>query len=54
MIAAYVLEHLPMPHDVLRDWFRVVKPGGVQSMGLPCNQAWPGGWVGRSVRAATA
>lgn len=37
LIAAHVLEHMPNPHEVLREWARVVKPGGVLSLLLPCD-----------------
>ncbi|GLQ51081.1 methyltransferase domain-containing protein [Dyella flava] len=42
LIATHVLEHLPQPHHVLREWNRVVKPGGVMSIVLPCDPglAW--------------
>jgi phosphatidylethanolamine/phosphatidyl-N-methylethanolamine N-methyltransferase len=42
LVAAHVLEHLPTPHDVLREWNRVLKPGGVMSLVLPCDPglAW--------------
>lgn len=42
LIAAHVLEHLPNPHLVLREWVRVVRPGGVISLILPCDPglAW--------------
>lgn len=42
LIAAHVLEHLPQPHQVLREWSRVVKPGGIISLVLPCDpgMAW--------------
>lgn len=42
LIATHVLEHLPEPHRVLREWCRVVKPGGVISLVLPCDPglAW--------------
>jgi phosphatidylethanolamine/phosphatidyl-N-methylethanolamine N-methyltransferase len=42
LIAAHVLEHLQAPHDVLREWVRVVKPGGTISLLLPCDPgiAW--------------
>jgi len=48
LIAAHVLEHLPSPHQVLREWVRVVRPGGVISLVLPCDPglAWR---LGRSV-----
>ena len=37
LIAAHVLEHLPNPVTVLREWNRVVRPGGVISIVLPCD-----------------
>ncbi|MCU0832478.1 MAG: class I SAM-dependent methyltransferase [Rhizobiaceae bacterium] len=37
LIASHVLEHLPEPHKVLREWSRVVKPGGIISIALPCD-----------------
>ena len=42
LIATHVLEHMPAPHDVLREWARVVKPGGMLSIVLPCDPgfAW--------------
>jgi ubiquinone/menaquinone biosynthesis C-methylase UbiE len=42
LIATHVLEHLPEPHRVLREWARVLKPGGVLSLILPCDPglAW--------------
>ena len=42
LIATHVLEHLPSPHQVLREWVRVVRPGGVLSLVLPCDPglAW--------------
>lgn len=42
VIATHVLEHLPEPHRVLREWIRVLKPGGVLSLVLPCDPglAW--------------
>lgn len=48
LIAAHVLEHLPNPHEVLREWARVLKPGGTLTLVLPCD---PGmSWrFGRSV-----
>ena len=50
VIATHVLEHLPKPHEVLREWQRVLKPGGLLSIILPCD---PGlGWrLGRTVGA---
>jgi phosphatidylethanolamine/phosphatidyl-N-methylethanolamine N-methyltransferase len=42
LIACHVLEHLPEPHNVLKEWYRVVKPGGVISILLPTDPglAW--------------
>ena len=37
LIACHILEHLPNPHAVLREWHRVVCPGGVLSILLPCD-----------------
>jgi len=50
VVAAHVLEHLPKPHEVLREWFRVLKVGGVLSIVLPCDPgvAWR---LGRAVGA---
>lgn len=50
LIATHVLEHLPQPHLVLREWMRVIKPGGILSLVLPCDPgfAWR---LGRAVGA---
>lgn len=50
VIAAHVLEHLPSPHLVLREWMRVLKVGGTLSLVLPCDpgMAWR---LGRAVGA---
>lgn len=37
LVACHILEHLPNPHAVLREWHRVVRPGGVLSILLPCD-----------------
>jgi phosphatidylethanolamine/phosphatidyl-N-methylethanolamine N-methyltransferase len=37
LIASHILEHLPAPHEVLREWYRVVRPGGVMSVLVPCD-----------------
>jgi predicted SAM-dependent methyltransferase len=48
LIATHVLEHLYSPHEALREWYRVVKDGGIISILLPCDPgvAWR---LGRSV-----
>jgi ubiquinone/menaquinone biosynthesis C-methylase UbiE len=50
VIATHVLEHLPQPHRVLREWMRVLRPGGILSLVLPCDPgvAWR---LGRAVGA---
>lgn len=42
VIATHVLEHVPEPHRVLKEWARVVKPGGVLSVLIPTDPglAW--------------
>ena len=42
LIATHVLEHIVHPHRALEEWVRVVKPGGVISLILPCDpgMAW--------------
>lgn len=35
LISVYNLEHLPQPHAVLKEWRRVVKPGGVLTIAIP-------------------
>ena len=37
LIATHVLEHIPDPVSVLREWNRVVRPGGLISIVLPCD-----------------
>lgn len=37
VIAAHVLEHLYKPHEVLREWVRVIRPGGILTLVLPCD-----------------
>ncbi|CAA2138538.1 putative methyltransferase [Hyphomicrobium sp. ghe19] len=40
LIATHVLEHVPFPHRVIQEWVRVLKPGGVLSLILPCDPGW--------------
>ena len=35
LISIYNLEHLPNPHSVLKEWRRVIKPGGTLSIAIP-------------------
>jgi phosphatidylethanolamine/phosphatidyl-N-methylethanolamine N-methyltransferase len=37
LIATHVLEHILNPVDALEEWNRVVKPGGIISISLPCD-----------------
>jgi ubiquinone/menaquinone biosynthesis C-methylase UbiE len=37
LVACHILEHLPQPHEVLREWHRVLRRGGVLSILLPCD-----------------
>ena len=37
LIATHVLEHIPDPVKTLAEWNRVVKPGGIISILLPCD-----------------
>lgn len=37
VIAAHTLEHLLKPHEVLQEWVRVLKPGGILTLVLPCD-----------------
>ena len=57
IIATHVLEHLVHPHEILREWVRVVKPGGLLSLVLPCDpgMAWRlGRYIGVRKRAKFA
>lgn len=35
LIAAHVLEHIPNPHIAIKEWNRVLKPGGLLSILIP-------------------
>lgn len=57
VIATHVLEHLINPHEILREWTRVIKPGGTLSLVLPCDPgfAWRfGRMLGVRQRAQSA
>lgn len=57
VIATHVLEHLVNPHEILREWTRVIKPGGTLSLVLPCDPglAWRfGRMLGVRKRAESA
>jgi phosphatidylethanolamine/phosphatidyl-N-methylethanolamine N-methyltransferase len=57
VIATHVLEHVPFPHLAIQEWVRVLKPGGVLSLILPCDPglAWRmGRHLGPRRRAAEA
>lgn len=40
LIATHVLEHVASPHLAVEEWVRVLKPGGVLSLILPCDPGW--------------
>jgi phosphatidylethanolamine/phosphatidyl-N-methylethanolamine N-methyltransferase len=48
LIATHVLEHIYKPHDALREWDRVLRPGGAISILLPTDPgvAWR---IGRAI-----
>jgi phosphatidylethanolamine/phosphatidyl-N-methylethanolamine N-methyltransferase len=35
LVSVYNLEHVPHPHVVLKEWARVVRPGGILSIAIP-------------------
>jgi phosphatidylethanolamine/phosphatidyl-N-methylethanolamine N-methyltransferase len=48
LIATHVLEHIYRPHEALREWDRVIKPGGAISVLIPTDPgvAWR---IGRAI-----
>ena len=56
LIATHVLEHIPDPVSALREWDRVVRPGGLLSIVLPCDPGllWRAGRSFGPRRNATA
>ena len=50
LIACHVLEHLYKPHEILREWNRVVRPGGVISLVVPCEPGFAT-WLGQRLGA---
>jgi ubiquinone/menaquinone biosynthesis C-methylase UbiE len=42
LIATHILEHVYRPHEVIREWNRVLKPGGTMSILIPTDPgvAW--------------
>ena len=42
LIATHILEHVYRPHEVIREWHRVLKPGGTMSILIPTDPgvAW--------------
>lgn len=53
LIASHLLEHLADYPNVLREWYRVLKPGGLMTIVLPCDPglAWR---LGRNLFAKKA
>jgi len=40
LVSLEVIEHLENPRATVRDWFRVLKPGGVAIFSTPNNESW--------------
>lgn len=40
IVAAEVIEHLENPRFVVREWFRLLKPGGLLLFSTPNNESW--------------
>jgi len=56
VVASHVLEYLSKPHEALREWNRVLKPGGALSLILPCDPgiAWRYGRYVSTLRKISA
>lgn len=50
IVASQVLEHLENPIDGLREWYRVLKPGGTILIAVPDNNK-RNEWIGDHIRA---
>jgi 2-polyprenyl-3-methyl-5-hydroxy-6-metoxy-1,4-benzoquinol methylase len=40
ILAPEIIEHLENPRAVVRDWFRLLKPGGTLALSTPNNESW--------------
>lgn len=40
IVAAEVVEHLENPRSVAREWFRLLRPGGLAVLSTPNNESW--------------
>lgn len=40
IVAAEVIEHLENPRAVVREWFRLLRPGGLLAFSTPNNESW--------------
>lgn len=40
IVSAEVIEHLENPRAIIREWFRLLKPGGLLMFSTPNNESW--------------
>lgn len=40
IVSAEVIEHLENPRAIVREWFRLIKPGGLLIFSTPNNESW--------------